>query len=142
MAGIHRGLIPEAVVLSVAVIFLGGAGQAASGAETGGPRTPLPPYARTGYAELLDRTEGVLIGFVNPRGPETTAQFEVGRTRSYGASFPPGEPEHFYYGFHVKEISTGIDRLRPETTYHYRIVARSEGGTTYGKDKTFRTKSR
>lgn len=138
MAGILRRLIPEAVVLGMAVFFLGGVGQAASGAASGEPCPPLSPYAQTSYAEA-GRTEAVLIGFVNPRGVETTVQFEVGRNKSYGESTPPGPPEHFYYEYHPLEIDEAIDRLKPGTTYHYRIVATSEGGTTYGKDKTFKT---
>jgi hypothetical protein len=32
-----------------------------------------------------------------------------------------------------------IPKLRPKTTYHFRFVAHSDGGTTYGKDHTFTT---
>jgi hypothetical protein len=32
--------------------------------------------------------------------------------------------------------------LRPGTLYHYRIVARNANGTTFGRDRTFRTPQR
>ena len=42
-------------------------------------------------------------------------------------------------GFRNDEVIEAIPRLRHRTTYHFRLVAHSRGGTTYGRDKTFRT---
>jgi len=139
MAGILRRLIPKAVVLSVAVIFLGGGGQVASGAAANESVRPLPPYARTAFAYGIGATEAVLVGYVNARGSETTARFQLGRSRPYGRSFPLGPPEHRYYGHDRSEIEAGAGPLRPGTTYHFRIVAKSAGGNAYGKDQTFKT---
>jgi hypothetical protein len=100
---------------------------------------PGPPYARTGFAYGISKREAVLIGFVNARGVSTTARFQVGRTKSYGRWFPAGPPEQFYSGHHSSEIEQGVDGLRPGATYHFRLVATNVGGTTHGKDKTFRT---
>jgi hypothetical protein len=47
--------------------------------------------------------------------------------------------EHQLTGFRNDEVAEAIPKLRPRTTYHFRLVAHSRGGTTYGKDKTFRT---
>jgi hypothetical protein len=44
-----------------------------------------------------------------------------------------------YGGYHPSEVEQAVDGLRPATTYHFRLVATSEGGVTYGKDETFRT---
>ncbi len=124
--------------LVVAAVALGPGGQVAeAGAHV--PAEPLSPYSRTGFAEGIEKTSVVLVGFVNARGSSTTARFQVGRTKSYGRSFPPGPPEHFYSGYHPSEIEQGVDGLRPGTTYHFRLVATSDGGVTYGKDETFRT---
>jgi len=128
-----------AAAFATAIFAFGASGQIASAVGTDEPAGPLPPYARTGFAYGIVKTEAVLIGFVNARGSSTTAQFQVGRTKSYGRWFPPGPPEEFYAGRHSSEVEQGVDRLRPGITYHFRLVATNEGGKTYGKDKTFRT---
>jgi hypothetical protein len=124
--------------LTVALVILGTCGATARNAGANEPAEPQMPYARTGFAEA-DETEAVFVGFVNARGSSTTARFQVGRTKAYGRWFPPGPPEHFYSGYHPSEIEQGVDGLRPATTYHFRLVATTEGGVTYGKDKMFRT---
>jgi hypothetical protein len=126
-------------VSATACSILATNGQVASAEAADEPAGPLPPYARTAFAYGIVKTEAVLIGFVNARGSSTTAQFQVGRTKSYGRWFPGGQPEEFYSGHHSSEVEQGVDGLRPGTTYHFRLVATNEGGKTYGKDKTFRT---
>ena len=139
----HRLKLILLTVVSAAGFFvLGASGQIAGEAAANEPAEPLTPYARTGFAYSIDSTEAVLVGFVNARGSETTARFQVGRTKSYGRWFPQGPPEHFYSGYHPSEVETGVGRLRARTTYHFRLVATNAGGTTYGKDKTFRTPPR
>jgi len=130
------------LALASAAFFVPGAsGQFAQGTTTSDrpPAEPLSPYARTGFAFGVDRRGGVLVGWVNARGSSTTASFQLGRTKSYGRWFPPGPPEHYYSGYHPSELETGVDGLRPGTTYHFRLVATNAGGKTYGKDKTFTT---
>lgn len=128
-----------AAATATAIFAFGASGQIASASATDEPAEPLSPYARTAFAYGIVKTEAVLIGFVNARGSSTTARFQVGRTKSYGRWFPAGQPEEFYSGRHSSEVEQGVDRLRPETTYHFRLVATNAGGTTYGKDKTFKT---
>jgi hypothetical protein len=98
-----------------------------------------PPYARTGATFGVTARSAAFFGFVNARGSTTTAKFQYGLTKTYGRWTPIGEPEHFYVGFHRSSLEAGTGGLRPATTYHFRLVATNEGGTTYGKDKTFRT---
>ncbi len=150
-SGPRRGELREPFgVLSLSRLFLMGAfaiafsilvanGQVASVEAADEPAGPPSPYARTAFAYGIVKTEAVLIGYVNARGSSTTAQFQVGRTKSYGRWFPPGPPEEFYSGRHSSEVEQGVNGLRPSTTYHFRLVATNEGGKTYGKDKTFRT---
>ena len=38
-------------------------------------------------------------------------------------------------------VARAVTGLAPATTYHYRLVARSSGGTTYGADGLFTTAS-
>jgi hypothetical protein len=131
-----------ATAFAAATFASGAGGQVASDAGANEPAEPLSPYARTGFAEGIDQTSAVFVGFVNARGSSTTARFQVGRTKSYGRWWPPGPTEHFYSGYHPSEIEQGVDGLRPRTTYHFRLVATNAGGTTYGRDETFRTLSR
>jgi hypothetical protein len=130
-----------AASLLIGSLFMAGAARAdvAMAGESG---EPLPPYARTTYAEPLGARGAILLGFVNARGTSTTVQWEIGRTKSYGRTVPPTDLIEHFYGFDepvdVEEVVVG---LRPGTTYHFRLVAKSAGGTTYGKDRTFRTRS-
>jgi hypothetical protein len=98
---------------------------------------PRPPEVWSGKALLVEGTAVILQGWVRPRGQLTTCYFEVGTTTSYGLFSDPNETEPSGYRNH--EIHKSIPGLRPRTTYHFRLVAHSRGGTTYGKDKTFRT---
>jgi hypothetical protein len=132
-------LISLTAVSATAFCVLGASGQIASEAAANEPAEPLTPYARTGFAYSIDSIEAVLVGFVNARGSETTSRFQVGRTKAYGRWLPTGEPEHYYGGHDPSDVEEVADRLRPGTIYHFRLVAISETGTTYGKDKTFRT---
>jgi hypothetical protein len=125
--------------LAVAIFGLGPGGCMTGDAAANEPGEPLSPYARSGFAEVMSSGEAVLVGFVNARGSSTTARFQIGKTSSYGRWFPPGQPEHFYSGYHPSEVEQAVDGLRPATTYHFRLVATSDGGVTYGKDETFRT---
>jgi hypothetical protein len=136
--GSSRNMRSNITGLAVALLILGACGAIAKDARANEPAEPLSPYARTGFAEA-EETEAVFVGFVNSRGSPTTARFQIGKTKSYGRWFPPGQPEHFYSGYHPSEVEQAVDGLRPATTYHFRLVATSEGGVTYGKDETFRT---
>jgi hypothetical protein len=130
------------VGLAVAILGFGAGGCITGGAGADEPAEPLSPYARSGFAEVMSSSEAVLVGFVNARGSPTTARFQIGKTKSYGRWFPPGQPEHMYGGYHPSEVEQAVDGLNPATTYHFRLVATSEGGVTYGKDETFRTPPR
>jgi hypothetical protein len=73
---------------------------------------------------------------VNPTGSDTSYRFQYGRTTAYGQTTPPqaagsGKPD--------VDVSARISRLSPGTTYHFRVVATNEFGTTAGADRTFRT---
>jgi hypothetical protein len=100
------------------------------------PAKALSPYARTGFAFGVGKTGVVLVGFVNARGSSTTARFQLGKTKAYGRRYPS---EYYFSGHHASELEQGVLGLRPRTTYHFRLIATNDGGTTYGKDKTFRT---
>jgi hypothetical protein len=126
-----RSLINVAATISTALILCGGAQATATN------RPPKPPQAWSGSAIEIQGTYVVLQGWVEPRGQATTYYYELGRTTSYGIS--PELNEHLLSGFRNDEVIEAIPRLRHRTIYHFRLVAHSRGGTTYGRDKTFRT---
>ena len=132
-------LMEGIAVVATAFFVLAANGQVVSAGAADEPAGPPSPYARTAFAYGIGKTEAVLIGFVNARGSSTTAQFQVGRTKSYGRWIPAGPPEEFYAGRHSSEVEQGVDRLRPGTNYHFRLVATNAGGKTYGQDRTFTT---
>jgi tripartite motif-containing protein 71 len=101
---------------------------------------PIAATATTEAATKVGELEATLNAKVNPKGSNTTYQFEYGATTAYGPF--PTYPASVGSGSSDVAVSNTIgtvDHLKPETTYHYRVVARNAGGTTYGEDKTFTT---
>jgi hypothetical protein len=109
------------------------------GAQATAANRPLkPPEVWSGKAIEVQGTYVVLQGWVDPRGQVTSFHYELGTTTSYGIS-PELSDEQRLWGYWSDEVLEAIPRLRHRTTYHFRLVAHSRAGTTYGKDKTFRT---
>ncbi len=100
--------------------------------------TLAPPVAVTGSATAISRTGATLNGTVNPSGSATTYHFQYGTTSGYGAVAPvPDGSGGSDNAAHPEQVA--ITGLSPNTTYHFRIVASSAGGTSSGADRTFRT---
>jgi len=78
-----------------------------------------------------------LNGTVNPDGLTTAVHFQYGTTTNYGSV----TANQNYYGNTTQNVSANISGLGASTTYHFRVVATSSTGTTYGSDKTFTTLS-
>ena len=99
---------------------------------------PSPPSSATGTASAVGTTSATLGGTVNPSGLPTTYRFEWGTDTSYGSESPlPAGEAGADANDHA--VSTDLTGLRPATTYHYRLVATSSAGTSYGADRTFTT---
>jgi phosphodiesterase/alkaline phosphatase D-like protein len=103
--------------------------------------TTLPnlPIVATGDASAISETGATLNGIVNPNGEAVTeCKFEYGTTLAYGNSVDctslPGS------GTSEVGVSAPVTGLSVSTTYHFRLVATNELGTTYGGDHKFRTK--
>jgi hypothetical protein len=133
----HAARIAVTLAAAWALLLTGGWEPAAAGVP--GSRFPAPK-AWTSRVIGLHPTNAVLVGFVDPRGQLTTWFFEWGKTARYGNAPEPNEEE--LIGSRNDEVAEGLTRLAPGTVYHYRLVANSRGGTSYGKDKTFRTPRR
>jgi Glycosyl hydrolases family 43 len=102
------------------------------------PRTPPPPppQAQTASATAVSQTTATLAGTVNPEGSPTGYYFTYGPTTAYGSqttSQPVGSASANV------TVTGAIASLAPATTYHYRAVATSRAGTSYGADQTFTT---
>jgi uncharacterized delta-60 repeat protein len=98
--------------------------------------TNAAPQVTTGSATGIVRTGAVLNGMVNPYSLPTTAHFEYGLTTSYGSTTADAALGNAYTGVTTSSIISG---LTDNTLYHYRLVATSAAGTTYGADATFTT---
>jgi phosphodiesterase/alkaline phosphatase D-like protein len=96
------------------------------------------PTAITGTVSAVGGTSATLNGTVNPGGLATDWWFELGPTTSYGTKTATTAAGSGSANVAVARAVTG---LGPATTYHYRLVARSSGGTTYGADGLFTTAS-
>jgi hypothetical protein len=95
-----------------------------------------PPVASTGAASEVGATSATLAGTIQPQGLPTSYVFEVGTSASYGGTRLFGSA-----GSSTGEVpvSVALQYLVPGVTYHYRLVATSFDGTSYGQDGTFTT---
>jgi hypothetical protein len=98
--------------------------------------TTAPPTVATGTATVVGPTGATLNGTVNPNGQATTEYFQFGTTTAYGLQTTPHAAGSGTTGVAVRFSLTA---LRSATTYHYRLVAVSPAGTSYGSDQTLKT---
>jgi hypothetical protein len=103
--------------------------------------TPAPPpVANTEAATGLSETAATLDGSVNPEETTTTYQFEYWpRSKPTEIMKIPSTAQSVGNGTSNVHVSQRPETLAPLTEYTYRVVAVSAGGTTYGKEATFRT---
>ena len=99
--------------------------------------TPVPPPAvSTGGASHITSTSASVSGTVNPAGVATRYLVEYGTSRSYGHSTSPVSAGS---GAATVSVSAALAGLSARTTYHYRLLATSAGGSVVGADATFTT---
>jgi len=100
---------------------------------------PSPiPLATSGNAAFVTSSGALLQGSVNPNGEATSYWFEYGATSAYGHVTPSASAGS---GFTDVSVGASLSELPPETTYHFRLVAQSAGGTSVGADREFTTRS-
>lgn len=95
---------------------------------------PDMPVATTLPATEITATSAKLNATVNPYGLATEYYFEWGTTSSYGNSTSLVSAGS---GTAELEVSEVISALFSDTTYHFRIVAINNDGTSFGNDLTF-----
>ncbi len=98
--------------------------------------TTAPPTVTTGTATVVGPTGATLNGTVNPNGQATTEYFQFGTTTAYGLQTTPRAAGS---GTTDVAVRSSLTALRSATTYHYRLVAVSPAGTSYGSDQTLKT---
>ena len=89
----------------------------------------------TDIAMIINSTSALLKGVCNPKGLTTNVYFEYGLSRDYGFSISGSPPQ--ITGMRRQSVNGVLEDLEPGMTYHFRIVAKNNGGTTYGADQTF-----
>ncbi len=94
------------------------------------------PHAVTGNAKRIRSDAATLTGRLTSMGQRTRFYFEYGTDTTYGS-----KSAEQYGGLQItpRLASTAITGLKPNTTYHYRLVGVNDSGTTTGADATFRT---
>ncbi len=110
------------------------AGAAVPSCSAGAPE----PAVETRGASDIAGTSATVSATVDPNGGDVKdCHFEYGPTLGYGTSVPcsssPGA------GTTPVSVSAALSGLSPFATYHYRIVATNEGGSSAGEDRTFAT---
>jgi hypothetical protein len=96
------------------------------------------PGVATLDATGISATSAFLNGRVVPNGPVSTYHYSLGTSAAYengntpertaGAGFDPFEP-----------LTVPVSGLKPQTTYHFRIVGSNALGSNAGNDVTFTT---
>jgi streptogramin lyase len=99
-------------------------------------RISLPPVVRGRSVQYISDNSAQLPAKIRPNAQATEFYFEYGRTenaRKKSAVVSAGA------GWDHVEVMTRVANLRPATTYHYRVVATNDSGTTTGPTGEFTT---
>jgi hypothetical protein len=96
--------------------------------------TSSAPQAVTGGASGVTPTSATLNGTVNPSSRATTWLFEYGTSTSYGKKTATKDAGS---GTSPVTVSAQVTGLTSGRTYHFRLVATSDAGTSHGADQTF-----
>lgn len=94
------------------------------------------PLSQTGPPQSVGPDTAVLTGALATRGRATTWWFEYGTSTRYGKSTTTKNAGSTTAS---QPVSAQITGLVPVTTYHYRLVTKSDAGTARGADVAFTT---
>jgi hypothetical protein len=94
------------------------------------------PLADTGAAKDVGQTQATLTAKVTPRGSATNVRFDLGTGTSYGLQ---SSGKDIGSGTDAVTVEIPVQGLTANTTYHFRVVATSDGGTVQGADATLKT---
>ena len=105
-------------------------------AATGASARPSRPRCARARCRTAGSTTATLTGAVDPRGRATTWYFEYGTSTSYGSRTARRSAGS---GSAVRSVSEPVSGLVAGATYHFRLVATSDAGTSRGTDGAFTT---
>ncbi len=111
----------------------------ASGTSRGADRsfaTRAAPTVVTSPAWALGPSSATVGGTVDPNGRSTGWWVEYGTTTSYGSRT---DTQSAGSGSSAVSVSVRLGGLKAGATYHFRLVAANDLGTTRGADRSFRT---
>lgn len=111
-------------------------GGTAAGPDMQFATLPLLASVTTGPAQSVSQTAATLTGTIDAKGMAATYWLEYGPTADYGSTLLAGQLEG---GGSAAAVTLALQGLAPGATYHYRLAAMTEDGTTYGGDMTFTT---
>jgi len=100
------------------------------------PAPSAPPTVTTEPATQLAQSSVTLNGLVDPKGKPTAYYFEYGTTTKYGYETAATDAGA---GTSDVKATVHLNGLAANTTYHFRVVAVSTGGTALGGDRTATT---
>lgn len=96
-----------------------------------------PPLATTGQASGIGTTVATLQGSAsNPDVLAGSVFFQWGATTAYGSQT---SAQPFAAGASGQQFSAALANLVPGVVYHFRVVATSPDGTSFGADRAFTT---
>jgi streptogramin lyase len=99
---------------------------------------PGAPSATAQTATCVTPTSATLHGLVDAASAATTYRFEWGTSTAYDSPLPNPEPSVSAVAGD-QPVSMPLHGLRPNTTYHFRVVATNVTGATVSSDRTFTT---
>ncbi len=101
--------------------------------------TALGPLIKSTSAPTeIGQSNANVTGTLNPEGVETYYYYQYGTSAEYGQSTPTASVGA---GTAPVAAPATLVPLTPGVSYHYRLVAWNEGGTSYGQDQTFTTEA-
>lgn len=98
--------------------------------------TSAAPAVITGAASHLTASSATLNGIVNPEALATSWYFAYGTSTKYGLKTTT---ENLSASPNDATVTANIANLSSKTTYHFRVVATSGAGTSFGVDFTLIT---
>lgn len=97
-----------------------------------------PPSVAALTASEVTSSSAFLHAGVNPNDDSTLYHYEYGTTTAYGSQTPTASAGS---GDDWVLASARVNGLAASTTYHFRIVATNDEGTSRGSDRTFTTQA-
>jgi hypothetical protein len=95
-----------------------------------------PPQVTAGSITSVGSESATITGAVTPNFSATSYRLEFGTSAAYGGSTGEASAGE---GGEPKLLTAELMKLRPQTTYHFRVVATNAAGTVYGPDQAITT---